>query len=73
MAGCIRWSNSRIRRARDAEKENILAFVFTDEHGDSSFTNTYVYDPKTNTWENHLDNVVKGEAKPFARFKLTRQ
>jgi hypothetical protein len=56
-----------------APKENELAFVFTDEHGETSFTNTFIYDPKTNTWENRLDNVVKGEAKPFARFKLTKQ
>jgi hypothetical protein len=54
-------------------KENELAFVFTDEHGETSFTNTFLYDPKTNTWENRLDNVVKGEAKPFARFNVTRQ
>lgn len=54
-------------------KENELAFVFTDEHGETSFTNTFTYDPKTNTWENRLDNVVKGVAKPFARFKLTKQ
>jgi hypothetical protein len=54
-------------------RENELAFVFTDEHGETSFTNTFIYDPKTNTWENRLDNVVKGEAKPFARFKLTKQ
>jgi hypothetical protein len=54
-------------------KENEIAFVFTDEHGEKSFTNTFIYDPKTNTWDNRLDNVVKGEAKPFARFKLTRQ
>jgi hypothetical protein len=54
-------------------KENELAFVFIDEHGETSFTNTFVYDPKTNSWENRLDNVVKGEADPFARFKLTRQ
>jgi hypothetical protein len=54
-------------------KENELAFVFTDEHGDTSFTNTFVYDPKTNSWDNQLDNVVKGVAKPFARFKLTKQ
>jgi hypothetical protein len=53
-------------------KENELAFVFTDEHGDPTFTNTFIYDPKTNTWENQLDNVVKGVAKPFARFKLTK-
>jgi hypothetical protein len=54
-------------------KENELAFVFTDEHGETSFTNTFIYDAKTNTWDNRLDNVVKGEAKPFARFKLTKQ
>jgi hypothetical protein len=54
------------------EKENELAFVFTDEHGEASLTNIYIYDPKTNTWENRIDNVVKGEAKPFARFKLTK-
>ncbi|HUD68245.1 MAG TPA: hypothetical protein VMQ17_26925 [Candidatus Sulfotelmatobacter sp.] len=54
-------------------KENELAFLFTDEHGDTSFTNTFTYDPKTNAWENRLDNVVKGEAKPFARFNLTKQ
>jgi hypothetical protein len=54
-------------------KENELDLVFTDEHGETSFTNTFIYDPRTNVWENRLDNVVKGEAKPFARFKLTKQ
>ena len=54
-------------------KENELAFVFTDEHGETSFTNTFSYDSKTNTWEDRLDNVEKGVAKPFARFKLTKQ
>jgi len=58
---------------RATPKENELAFVFTDEHGETIFTNTFTYDSKTNTWENRLDNVVKGEAKPFARFKLTKQ
>jgi hypothetical protein len=54
-------------------KTTNFLFVFTDEHGETSFTNTFLYDPKTNTWENRLDNVVKGEAKPFARFKATKQ
>ncbi len=54
-------------------RENELAFVFTDEHGETTFTNTFTYDPKTNTWDNRLDNVVKGAAKPFARFSLTKQ
>lgn len=56
-----------------APKGNELTFVFTDEHGETSFTNTFIYDAKTNTWDNRLDNVVKGEAKPFALFKLTKQ
>jgi hypothetical protein len=54
-------------------KENELAFIFTDAHGETSLSNTFIYDPKTNTWEDRLDNIVKGEAKPFARFKLTKQ
>jgi hypothetical protein len=54
-------------------QENELAFVFTNEQGEKSFTNTFIYDAKTNTWDNRLDNVVKGEAKPFARFNLTKQ
>lgn len=54
-------------------KENELAFVFRDEHGETSFTNTFIYDPKTNTWDNRLDNVAQGVAKPFARFSLTKQ
>ena len=56
-----------------ASKENELDFIFRDEHGETTFTNTFIYEPKTNTWENLLDNVVKGEAKPFARFKMTKQ
>jgi hypothetical protein len=54
-------------------KDNELAFVFTNEHGETSFTNTFTYDAKTNTWDDRLDNVVKGAAKPFARFNLTKQ
>ena len=54
-------------------KENELDFVFTNERGEKSFTNSFIYDPKTNTWENRLDNVVKGEVKPFARFKLRKE
>lgn len=53
-------------------KENELDFVFHDEHGEVTFTNTFIYDPKNNTWENRLDNILRGEAKPFARFKMTR-
>jgi hypothetical protein len=54
-------------------KENEIAFVFSDGHGETTFTNTFTYNPKTNTWDNRLDNVVKGAAKPFARFNLTKE
>jgi hypothetical protein len=54
-------------------KENEIDFTFTNEQGEKSFTNSFIYDPKTNTWENRLDNIVKGEAKPFARFKLRKE
>jgi hypothetical protein len=54
-------------------KENELNFVFTDEHGETSFRNSFVYDPKTNTWDDSLVNVVKGEAKPFAHFHMTKE
>lgn len=53
-------------------KENELGFVFHDENGATNFTNTFIYDPKSDTWEDRLDNVVKGEAKPFARFKMKK-
>jgi hypothetical protein len=54
-------------------KENELAFVFKDEQGETTFTNAFIYDPKTNTWDNRLDNIVKGATTPFARFNLTKQ
>ena len=54
-------------------KENEIDFTFTNEQGEKSFTNSFIYDPKANTWENRLDNIVKGEAKPFARFKMRKE
>jgi hypothetical protein len=66
-------TSESIGLATPKEKENELAFVFTDEHGETSLTNTYIYDPRTNTWENRIDNIVKGVAQPFARATLTKQ
>lgn len=54
-------------------KENELPFVFKDDKGQDSFHNTFVYDPKSDTWEWILDNISNGVAKPFARFKLSRE
>jgi hypothetical protein len=54
-------------------KENELPFVFKDEGGETNFTNDFLYDPKTDSWEWRMDNVEKGASKPFARVKLTRK
>jgi len=53
-------------------KENEIPFVFKDEKGNTNFTNDFVYDAKSDTWEWRMDNVDNGVAKPFARLKLTR-
>lgn len=56
-----------------AIKENELPFLFRDDKGELSFSNVFVYDPASDTWEWRMDNVVKGEYKPFGRVKLTRR
>ena len=53
--------------------DNELAFLFKDEKGDLDFSNDFVYDAKTDTWSDALDNIVQGAKKPFARVKLTRK
>jgi hypothetical protein len=50
-----------------------LAFLFSDKNGDPSVHNTFAYDRITNTWRWTIDNVDKGQLKPFANVKLTRQ
>lgn len=52
---------------------NTLAFLFTDKDGSPSVHNTFAYDRKSNTWSWTIDNVDKGQLKPFANVKLTRQ
>ena len=54
-------------------KENALPFVFTNEKGEISFRNDFVYDPVAGAWEWNMDNVKEGVAKPFGRVKLTRK
>jgi hypothetical protein len=50
-----------------------LAFLFSDKNGDPSVHNTFAYDRMTNTWRRTIDNVDKGQLKPFANVTLTRQ
>lgn len=53
--------------------DNELAFVFKNDKGEADFSNDFVYDPKTDTWLDNLDNIVNGARKPFGRVKLTRR
>ena len=66
--GLVEWAFGHAEA--DANK---LAFLFTDKDGDPSVHNTFAYDRKTNTWRWTIDNVDKGQLKPFANVKLTRQ
>ena len=49
-----------------------LAFVFKDEKGNVWFTNTWVYDAKSDTWEWTLDNVKDGKHTTFGHVTLKR-
>jgi hypothetical protein len=53
--------------------ENELAFLFKNEKGEPDFSNDFVYDAKTDTWSDALDNIVNGAKKEFGRVKLTRR
>lgn len=53
--------------------DNELAFVFKNDKGEPDFSNDFVYDPKTDTWSDALDNIVEGVRKPFGRVKLVRE
>ncbi len=55
-----------------APKENELPFLWKDEKGAVSFSNDFLYDPKTDSWQWTMDNVVNGTKKPFGTVKLAR-
>lgn len=52
--------------------ENELPFVFKNEKGEVDLTNRFVYNPKDDSWEWRIDNIVKDVPKEFARLRLTR-
>jgi hypothetical protein len=54
-------------------KPNELHFIFKNDKGAVVFSNDFLYDEKSDTWEWRLDNIVDGAAKPFGRVKLTRR
>jgi hypothetical protein len=39
----------------------------------TSFHNTFLYHPRSDSWEWHLDNDSAGVRRPFARVTLTRR
>jgi len=49
-----------------------LPFLWKDEKGSVGFSNDFVYDPKSDSWQWTMDNVVNGTKKPFGRVTLTR-
>jgi len=53
-------------------KDDDLLFVWKDERGSVGFTNHFLYDRRTDSWQWIMDNVVNGTSKPFGRVKLTR-
>ena len=53
-------------------KENELPFLWKDDKGAVTFSNDFLYDQKTNSWQWIMDNVMNGTHKPFGRVKLTR-
>lgn len=53
-------------------KENELLFLWKDEKGAIGFSNEFSYDPKTDSWQWTMNNVVNGTNKLFGTVKLTR-
>jgi hypothetical protein len=53
--------------------ESELAFLFKNDKGEPDFSNDFVYDAKTDTWSDALDNIVNGVRKSFGRVKLSRR
>src|SRR5215471_1043496 len=44
--------------------DNALRFVWKDAKGAIGFTNDFLYDPKTDSWQWIMDNVVDGTHRP---------
>jgi hypothetical protein len=53
-------------------KDNEIPFVFKDDKGEINFTNDFIYDAKTDSWQWTMNNVDHGKAIPFGIEKLTR-
>jgi hypothetical protein len=66
------WGISPEAIGAAAPKKNELLFVWKSDEGIVEFTNDFVYDPKTDSWQWIMDNVVNGTHKPFGRVKLMR-
>ena len=53
-------------------KENEMLFLWKDAKGTVDFSNDFLYDPQSDSWQWVMDNVVNGTHRPFGRVKLTR-
>lgn len=50
-----------------------IPFAFRERDGRLSFTNTFAYDPATDTWTWALDNIRDGQVVPFGLVTLSRR
>ena len=66
------WTIDPASIGTGSAKANEILFLWRDPDGSVSFSNNFVYDPQTDSWEWAMANVVKGTEKPFGRVKLTR-
>ena len=52
---------------------NEISFVFRDSSNADNFHTKFIYNINHDTWQWLMDNVDKGQLKPFADMKLTRK
>ncbi len=50
-----------------------IPFVFKDAAGHVTFENTFVYDPKSNSWEWNMNNVKDDKRIPFGHVRLVKK
>ena len=58
------------RGKRDGD---MIPFLWREKDGTPSFSNTFVYDGRTDSWAWNMNNIQKGKLVPFAGLPLTRK
>jgi hypothetical protein len=58
---------------RSKPNGNEISFVFRDSSNTDNFHTKFIYNTSSDTWQWLMDNVDKGQLKPFADVILTRK